>query len=99
MIQMNGGSRVNILITQPRRLAALSVAARVSQERAEDGSVGYSIRGETKAGPKTKLLFCTTGVVLRRLASENGLDDVSHLIVDEVSVMDTGNSSHEGLTS
>jgi ATP-dependent RNA helicase DHX57 len=72
-------------VAQPRRLAAVSVASRVSLERAHDGSVGYSIRGETKAGPKAKLLYCTTGVVLRKLASESKLDGVSHLIIDEVS--------------
>jgi ATP-dependent RNA helicase DHX57 len=84
LIENNEGSRANIIVTQPRRLAAVSVAARVSDERGQDGSVGYSIRGETMAGPKMKLLFCTTGVVLRRLISDNTLADVSHLIIDEV---------------
>ena len=85
LIEKCSGSRANIIVTQPRRLAAVSVASRVSQERAQDGSVGFSIRGETKAGPKAKLLFCTTGVVLRRLASGDKLQDVTHVIVDEVS--------------
>lgn len=71
-------------MTQPRRISAISVADRVSSERLEDGSVGYAIRGESKQDRKTKLLFCTTGVVLRRLASGDSLGDVSHVIVDEV---------------
>ena len=61
------------------------MAARVSSERMDDGSVGYAIRGETKQDQRTKLLFCTTGVVLRRLASGDRLQDITHVIVDEVS--------------
>jgi len=68
-------------------VSAIGVASRVSAERAEDGSVGYSIRGESKASPKTKLLFCTTGVVLRRLGGGDKLGNVSHIIVDEVSIV------------
>lgn len=73
-------------MTQPRRLSAISVAARVSEERIEDGSVGYAIRGESKQGKNTKLLFCTTGVVLRRLSTGDTLKDISHIVVDEVSL-------------
>lgn len=73
------------MVTQPRRVAATSVAARVSAERLDDGSVGYAIRGESKMSKTTKLLFCTTGVVLRRLSVGDGLADVTHVIVDEVS--------------
>lgn len=48
------------------------------------GIVGYAIRGERRAGPDTSLLFCTTGVVLRRLGSgDPDLKGVSHVIVDE----------------
>lgn len=84
MVQNDQGSKASILITQPRRLSALGVAARVSSERMDDGSVGYAIRGENKQNHRTKLLFCTTGVVLRRLASGDKLQDVTHVIVDEV---------------
>ncbi|KAF9015717.1 P-loop containing nucleoside triphosphate hydrolase protein [Cyathus striatus] len=84
LILDNRGSEASILVTQPRRVSAISVAARVSQERLEDGSVGYAIRGERKQSSKTKLLFCTTGIVLRRLATGDGLRQVSHIIVDEV---------------
>ncbi|KAI0320072.1 P-loop containing nucleoside triphosphate hydrolase protein [Amylostereum chailletii] len=78
------GAGANILVTQPRRISAISVAARVSAERCSDGSVGYTIRGESKQTEKTKLLFCTTGVVLRRLSTGDSLGDVTHVIVDEV---------------
>lgn len=65
-------------------MSAIAVAARVSDERLSDGSVGYVIRGESKMTSKTKLLFCTTGIVLRRLSSDDGLRDVTHVVVDEV---------------
>jgi ATP-dependent RNA helicase DHX57 len=46
--------------------------------------VGYVIRGESRRTNKTKLLFCTTGVVLRRLSNGDDLSSVTHVIVDEV---------------
>ncbi|KAG6842444.1 hypothetical protein C0991_007574 [Blastosporella zonata] len=84
LIESGNGSKASILVTQPRRLSAISVAARVSAERLDDGSVGYAIRGESKQNEKTKILFCTTGVVLRRLGSGDILNGVSHIVVDEV---------------
>ncbi|KAK7058527.1 putative ATP-dependent RNA helicase ucp12 [Paramarasmius palmivorus] len=84
LILSNRGTKASILVTQPRRLSALGVAARVSVERLDDGSVGYAIRGESKQTEKTKLLFCTTGVVLRRLSLGDKLADVTHVVVDEV---------------
>ncbi|KAM5535888.1 hypothetical protein V8D89_010506 [Ganoderma adspersum] len=84
LIRTGQGSKASIIVTQPRRLSAIGVAARVSAERLEDGSVGYAIRGESKQGPRTKILFCTTGVVLRRLGTGDKLGDVTHVVVDEV---------------
>ena len=84
LILSNKGSGASILVTQPRRLSAIGVAARVSAERVDDGSVGYAVRGESKQDKHTKLLFCTTGVVLRRLGSGDRLKGVTHVIVDEV---------------
>ena len=79
-------SVTGILCTQPRRISAISVAARVAQERGEDlgESVGYQIRLEAKRSKRTRLLFCTTGVLLRRLATEPTLASVSHVFVDEI---------------
>ena len=48
------------------------------------GLVGYSIRLEAKTSAKTRLLFCTTGILLKRLESDPLLSDVTHIIVDEV---------------
>jgi len=81
------GSECNIICTQPRRISAISVAQRVAAERMEGEvgkSVGYSIRLETRRSAQTRLLFCTTGILLRRLASDKDLEGVSHILVDEV---------------
>ena len=77
-----------IVVAQPRRLAATGVASRVANERGEDqpgtGSVGYVVRGDTAICNSTRLLFCTTGVLLRQLQSDNALACITHVVVDEV---------------
>ena len=91
-IAQGRGASTNIFVTQPRRVAAIGVATRVAEERMEDldkgaQTVGYVIRGESRTNAKmAKITFCTTGVVLRRLASggDADLEGVSHIIVDEV---------------
>ncbi|KAI1608067.1 DEAD/DEAH box helicase [Exophiala viscosa] len=89
-IQELKGSSTNIICTQPRRVAALSLSDRVNAERCsvEGHEVGYIIRGDSKISTTTKITFQTTGVLLRRLqGAENvksALQDVSHVFVDEV---------------
>jgi ATP-dependent RNA helicase DHX57 len=80
------GEHANIVCTQPRRIAAIGVAERVAVERSTDigQQVGYAIRGENKSSKNTKLLFCTTGILLRRLHSDPTLQNVTHVMVDEV---------------
>eukprot|EP00750_Incisomonas_marina_P031765 INCI8296.1.p2 GENE.INCI8296.1~~INCI8296.1.p2 ORF type:complete len:1126 (+),score=243.84 INCI8296.1:1192-4569(+) len=80
------GARCNIICTQPRRISAIGVSERVADERCErvGQSVGYTIRLERKRSKDTRLLFCTTGVLLRRLQFNSNLDGVSHIFVDEV---------------
>lgn len=80
-------SRVaNIICTQPRRISAISVAERVAKERTEriGITVGYQIRLESVKSSATRLLYCTTGVLLRRLEGDLTLQGVTHVIVDEV---------------
>jgi ATP-dependent RNA helicase DHX57 len=76
-----------IVVTQPRRLAATGVASRVAVERGEglpgEGSVGYAVRGEVKCNKNTRLLFCTTGVLLRHMQSEAALENITHIVIDE----------------
>lgn len=80
------GADCNIICTQPRRISAISVSARVSSERGESlgETVGYQIRLESKRSSQTRLLFCTTGVLLRQLVQDTELTGVSHLLVDEI---------------
>ncbi|XP_034489479.1 putative ATP-dependent RNA helicase DHX57 [Drosophila innubila] len=77
---------VEIICTQPRRLSAIGVAERVAAERLDriGQLVGYQIRLENKVSASTRLSFCTTGILLRRLASDPLLGNVTHVIVDEV---------------
>ncbi|XP_027721058.1 putative ATP-dependent RNA helicase DHX57 [Vombatus ursinus] len=76
----------NIICTQPRRISAISVAERVAKERAEKMglTVGYQIRLESVKSSATRLLYCTAGVLLRRLEGDTALQGVTHIIVDEV---------------
>ncbi|KAI0166950.1 P-loop containing nucleoside triphosphate hydrolase protein [Hypoxylon sp. FL1284] len=88
------GNAARIICTQPRRISALGLADRVSDERCSKlgQEVGYSIRGENRVSPQTKITFVTTGVLLRRLQTSGGrtedvvasLADVSHVVIDEV---------------
>ncbi|XP_076045328.1 dosage compensation regulator mle isoform X2 [Oratosquilla oratoria] len=84
-IQSSSGAYCNIVVTQPRRISAVSVADRVASERGEElgKSIGYSVRFESVLPrPYGGVLFCTVGVLLRKL--EGGLRGVSHVIVDEI---------------
>jgi HrpA-like RNA helicase len=94
------GAECNIVCTQPRRIAAISVAERVAKERGQvlGDQVGYQVRFESKLPKKDgSIMFCTTGLFLRRLQSdldktaagggkegESFLDGVTHVAVDEV---------------
>ena len=79
-------STTNVVCTQPRRVSAVSVAARVAHERGEalGDRVGYQIRLEARRSEATRLTFCTTGTLLRRLAEDSELRSVSHVFVDEI---------------
>ncbi|XP_060610498.2 putative ATP-dependent RNA helicase DHX57 [Anolis sagrei] len=76
----------NIICTQPRRISAISVAERVAKERTErvGVTVGYQIRLESVMSSATRLLYCTTGVLLRRLEGDLNLQGFTHVIIDEV---------------
>ncbi|GAU44651.1 hypothetical protein TSUD_204320 [Trifolium subterraneum] len=90
MIESGHGGHCNIICTQPRRIAAISVAERVADERCEpspgsDGSlIGYQVRLDSARNEKTRLLFCTTGILLRKLMGNRSLTGITHIIVDEV---------------
>ncbi|KAJ2237393.1 DEAH-box ATP-dependent RNA helicase prp43 [Coemansia sp. RSA 485] len=74
-----------IACTQPRRVAAMSVAQRVSEEMDVKlgQEVGYSIRFEDCTSSKTMLKYCTDGMLLREAMSDNLLSRYSAIILDE----------------
>ncbi|PNX97746.1 pre-mRNA-splicing factor ATP-dependent RNA helicase dhx16-like protein [Trifolium pratense] len=74
-----------IACTQPRRVAAMSVAARVSQEMGVKlgHEVGYSIRFEDCTSEKTVVKYMTDGMLLREFLAQPELDSYSVVMVDE----------------
>ena len=74
-----------ICVTQPRRVAAMSVASRVSYEMGVKcgHEVGYAIRFEENVSPITKIIYMTDGIFLRYLLSDNLLNDFSVIMIDE----------------
>ncbi|KAK9090147.1 hypothetical protein Sjap_023324 [Stephania japonica] len=71
--------------TQPRRVAAMSVAKRVSEEmETELGDlVGYAIRFEDETGPNTIIKYMTDGVLLRETLKDSDLDKYRVVVMDE----------------
>ena len=133
MIKNERADECYIICTQPRRIAAISIAERVHYECAQHlrtisntsatvnnnsnivanmnannnaankdsntnsssnskytsnsvgtGLVGYQVRLDSRSSARTKLIYCTTGVLLRRLQEPDFLKKVSHVILDEV---------------
>ena len=81
------GKKCSIIAAEPRRIAAVTMANRISVERGEQTgqTVGFQIRLESKLSPKTLLTFCTNGVLVRTLiSSKSVLQNITHIIVDEV---------------
>ncbi|KAL1513446.1 hypothetical protein ABEB36_002857 [Hypothenemus hampei] len=76
-----------IAITQPRRVAAISVAMRVAQEHGNGLSVGdyvgYTVRFEDVTSKKTKIKFVTDGMLLREAINDRLLLQYSVIILDE----------------
>lgn len=71
-------------VTQPRRVAAVSMANRVSQELGQHSDkVSYQIRFETTASKKTAIKFMTDGILLREIANDFALRKYSVVIIDE----------------
>jgi ATP-dependent RNA helicase DHX36 len=88
-ISNGDGGSCNVVCTQPRRIAATSVARRVADERGErlQGTVGYHVRFDAKLPqPGGSITYCTTGILLQQL--QHSPDEVmagnTHLVIDEV---------------
>jgi ATP-dependent helicase HrpB len=75
----------DILLLQPRRIAARSLAARIAGERGGrlGDEVGYAVRHERIGGQRTRLWVITEGLLTRRLAEDPLLDGVGCVVLDE----------------
>lgn len=90
--QLRLGRPCKIYCTEPRRISAISLARRVSEELGEGRNdigtsrslVGYSIRLEANTSKETRLVYATTGIVMRMLEGSNELREITHLVLDEV---------------
>jgi HrpA-like RNA helicase len=74
-----------VVCTQPRRVAAVTIAERVANERNchLGDEVGYSIRFDDRSGPLTKIKYVTDGVLLREIMTDPSLQKYSVVILDE----------------
>jgi ATP-dependent helicase HrpB len=74
-----------VLVLEPRRIAARMAARRVAEERGErvGETIGYQVRFEEVAGARTRLRFQTEGILTRRLISDPKLAGVDAVILDE----------------
>ncbi|KAI6646686.1 tudor domain containing protein 9 TDRD9, partial [Oopsacas minuta] len=80
------GLHCNIICTQPRKIAAISISKRVCHERGwQVGTmVGYQVSLDKVASEDTRLLFVTTGILLQKLINQKDMNEFTHVILDEV---------------
>jgi ATP-dependent helicase HrpB len=77
--------RGEVMVLEPRRIAARLAARRVAWELGEQvgETVGYQVRFEEAVGPRTRLRFVTEGILTRRLLSDPSLKGVDAVVLDE----------------
>ncbi|MFF5972691.1 ATP-dependent helicase HrpB [Streptomyces sp. NPDC012769] len=79
------GPERRVLVAEPRRMAVRAAARRMAWLLGEEvgGAVGFSVRGERRAGPATRVEVVTTGVLLQRLQRDPELAGVDVVLLDE----------------
>ena len=90
--ELSGGRHCKVYCTEPRRISAISLARRVSEELGERKGdvgtlrsfVGFAIRLESNFTLQTRLVYATTGIVMRMLEGSDDLGGITHLVLDEV---------------
>ena len=77
--------RGEVVVLEPRRIAARMAATRVSAEHGEPvgGTVGYQVRFDEAVSARTRLRFVTEGILTRRLLSDPSLQGVDAVVLDE----------------
>ena len=75
-----------ICITQPRRIAAISISERVAEELDSKigETVGFSVRFKEKMSKKTKIKFLTDGMLVRECILDKNLEKYKYIILDEI---------------
>ena len=87
-------------VTQPRRVAAVSMAKRVSEELGDaQGRVSYQIRFDSSVSDKTAIKFMTDGILLREISNDFSLSKYSVIIIDEAHERSTNTDILIGMVS
>lgn len=83
---LDAGLEGDIIVLEPRRLAARLAARRVASELGEEvgQTIGYTVRFEDVSSKKTRVRFVTEGVLTRRLVADPKLTGISAVLLDEV---------------
>ncbi len=85
LLEAGAAGRGRVVVLEPRRLAARAAAQRIAEERGWKlgGRVGYHVRLDRRAGPDTRLLIITEGILVRLLQGDPFLEDVGLVVFDE----------------
>jgi ATP-dependent RNA helicase DDX35 len=88
LVQEGGwaGNDFQVVVTQPRRVAATELAKRVAVEMGTDQRVGYNVRFDSTVGPHCQIVYCTDGMLLQQATSARGdplLSQYSVVMIDE----------------
>ncbi|MFV1995881.1 MAG: DEAD/DEAH box helicase, partial [Verrucomicrobiales bacterium] len=80
-----GGAGGDVVVLQPRRIAARMLASRVASERGGNpgGEVGYQVRFDSRCGRETRIRYVTEGILMRRLLDDPELRGTAVVIFDE----------------
>ena len=81
--KLKDGTHKLIGVTEPRRVAAMSMANRVAYEMNMKDAVSYQIRFEGNTGPETRIKYMTDGILLRELEQDVMLSKYSVIVIDE----------------
>lgn len=85
LLEAGFAEKGEILVLEPRRIAARMAARRVAEELGEQpgGRIGYQVRFESVASARTRVRFVTEGILSRRLVADPSLRDVAVVVLDE----------------
>lgn len=84
LLEAGCGRRGRIAMTQPRRVAAISVAARIAEEtQAENGQIAHAVRFDDRSTDRTQVRICTDGLLLAEASSDPDLLAYDAVVIDE----------------